>query len=45
MKAMTSTKKSFHPEFKSSEEAKSWQVDFTQKAKTSEHAIIRLDDI
>ena len=45
MKAMTSTKKSFHPEFKSSEEAKSWQIDFSQKAKTSEHAIIQLDDI
>ena len=45
MKAIAPTKKSFHPDFKSAEEAMSWQIDFSQKAKTSEHAIIRLDDI
>ncbi len=33
------------PRFKSAEEAMSWQVDFSQKAKTSEHAVILLDDI
>ena len=34
-----------HPEFKSAEESKAWQRDLSQKAKTSEHAMIVLSDI
>ena len=34
-----------HPEFKSADESKVWQRNFSQKAKTSEHAMIVLSDI
>jgi len=43
MKAIT---KGFnHSSFQSAEEAISWKTDFAQKAKASEHAVIRLYDI
>ena len=47
MKETTSPKKQLfdHPSFQSAEEAQSWKINFSEKVKTSEHAMINLSDI